>query len=141
MYVVRDKETKSIIHINPAPLSQELKEQEVYFMFDIDKMEIGRKDGLLPEHFDINENGEIIELTLYDMVSEGIVNLEPYEKIENNRIVDKSIAELVNEGLLQLTPNKSDEMISTCRQLQHEVNKLKEEYQSLKREIAGVKIE
>lgn len=141
MYVVRDKETKRIIHINPAPLSQELKEHEVYFMFDTEKMEIGRKDGLLPEYFDINEKGEIIPLTISDMVRKGEVRLEPYQKIVDDRIVEKSISELVEEGILQLSPNKIDEALLVCKQLQQEVNKLKEEYQSLKREIAAVKLE
>ncbi|NVO10581.1 MAG: hypothetical protein HXX16_11510 [Bacteroidales bacterium] len=69
-------------------------------------MEIGKTDGLLPEYFDINKKGEIIELTLQDLVQRGAVKLEPHQKIVTNKIVDKTVSELVKEGLLKLQPNQ-----------------------------------
>jgi len=141
MYIVRDKKTKKVVHVNPAPIAQNLGGKEVYYRFDPETMEIGQKDGFLPEYFDINEKGEIIPLTLSDMVMKGEVRLEPYQKIVDDRIVEKSISELVEEGILELSQNKIDEALSVCEQLQHEVYMLKEEYQSLKREIAGFKLE
>jgi hypothetical protein len=109
MYIVRDKKTKEIIHSNPAPLSQNLSGTEVYCNFNSQKMEIGKTDGLLPEHFDINDSGEIVELTLHDLVEKGIVKLKAHEKVVHNKIVDKTVSELVKEGLLQLNPNQKIE--------------------------------
>ncbi len=109
MYIVRDKKTKKIIHTNPAPLFQNLAGKDVYYKFDPKKMEIGKIDGLLPEHFDINKQGEVIELTLQDLVDKGAVKLEPHQKIVTNRIVDKTVSELVKEGLLKLQPNQKVE--------------------------------
>lgn len=102
MYIVRNKRTKKLIHANPAPLSQNLKGKEIYYKFNPKTMEIGKSDGKLPKYFDINDNGEIVELHLIDMVDKGIIILKPYQKIENNAIVEKSVGELVEEGLLKL---------------------------------------
>lgn len=109
MYIVREKKSKKIIHTNPAPLAQNLGDKEVYHKFDSKKMEIGRTDGLLPEHFDINEKGEIVELTLSDLVEKGVVKLETHQKISGENIVDKTVSELVKEGLLKLQPNQKVE--------------------------------
>lgn len=102
MYIVRNKKTKKLIHANPAPLSQNLKGKEIYYKFNSKTMEIGKSDCKLPEHFDINENGEIVELHLTDMVDKGIIKLKPYQKVKNNAIVEKSVGELIEEGLLKL---------------------------------------
>lgn len=109
MYIVRDKKTKKIIHTNPAPLFQNLEGKDVYYKFDSKKMEIGKTDGLLPEHFDINEKGEIIELTISNLVERGLIRLENHQKISGKNIVDKTVSELVKEGLLVLQPNQKIE--------------------------------
>ncbi len=109
MYILLDKKSKKIIHTNPAPLAQNLSDKEVYHKFDSKKMEIGKTDGLLPEHFDINEQGDIIELTLSDLVDKGVVKLEVHQKIAGKNIVDKTVSELVKEGLLKLQPNQKVE--------------------------------
>lgn len=109
MYIVRDKKTKKVIHTNPAPLFQNLKGKDVYYKFDSLKMEIGKTDGLLPKHFDISETGEIVELTVQELVDKGVIKLELYQKIVDNEIVDKNVSELVKEGLLSLQPNQKVE--------------------------------
>lgn len=109
MYIVRDKKTKKVVHINPAPLSQNLEGKDIYYKFDPKVMEIGKTDGSLPEHFDINDKEEIIELTLNDLVEKGIVKIESHQKVKGNSIIDKTVSELVKEGLLKLQPNQKVE--------------------------------
>jgi hypothetical protein len=111
MYIVRDKTTKEIIHVNPAPLSQALGGQEVYFKFDPETMEIGKTESReLPEHFEITAAGEIIELTLKEKAEQGLMTLLPTQKIVSEgaeeKIVDKTLSEQVAEGLRQLKPNQ-----------------------------------
>ena len=38
MYVVRNRKSKAVIHVNHAPLSQELSGKEVYFKFNPNSM-------------------------------------------------------------------------------------------------------
>ncbi|RPH32889.1 MAG: hypothetical protein EHM93_07535 [Bacteroidales bacterium] len=106
MYIVRDKKTKKVVHINPAPVAQNLNGKEVYYKFDPKKMEIGRTDELPPEYFDINKKGEIVGISLSDLVKKGKVKLEKHQKVEKNQIIDKSVSELVAENLLILQPSQ-----------------------------------
>lgn len=107
MYIVRDKKTKAIIHINPAPLSQELDGSDVYYKYNSRTMEIGKTDlAVLPEHFKIDAERNIVELTPEELVSEGFLTLEPSQKIENGQIVEKTIDEKIQEGLLTLAPTQ-----------------------------------
>jgi hypothetical protein len=104
MYIVRDKTTKAVIHVNPAPLSQHLDAEEIYFQFDSKTMEIIRTDtSEVPKHFSVVD-GQIIEPTLQDLVNQGIVVLKPEEKVEHNQIVPKTPSERIAEGLLKLPP-------------------------------------
>jgi hypothetical protein len=106
MYIVRDKKTKKILHVNPAPLSQQLKGKDIYFKFDPGKMEIGEIDGDLPEHFEIDKKGNIVELDLDEKVKAGIVKLEPGKKLKDGRIIDKTTSEKVADGLITLSPTQ-----------------------------------
>ncbi len=104
MYIVQDKNSKEIIHKNPAPLKQQLTPKEVYARFDPDTMEIGAGDGPLPQHYKI-KNGIITELTLIELVKAGTMTLEPGLKIQDNQVVEKTISEKVAEGLITLPPD------------------------------------
>jgi len=106
MYVVRDKKSKKVIHINPAPLVQALEGKDIYFEFDAKKMEIGRSDVPLPEHFDISKDGEIIALGIEEKVKAGLIELEPHQKAVNGEIVEKTLAEKVADGLIELEPDQ-----------------------------------
>ena len=77
MYIVRAKADHKVLHLNPAPLSQKLQGTEVYYLFDPATMEIGKTDRPLPEHFRIDEAGEIIEPSLQEKIQKGIVTLAP----------------------------------------------------------------
>lgn len=104
MYVVRNRQTQEVVHVNPAPISQELSPNQVFARFDPETMEIGHIDGRLPEHFRIVESGDIVELSLSEKVADGILKLSPRQKIvgegSEERIVDKSTQELLDDGLL-----------------------------------------
>lgn len=106
MYVVREKKNKKVIHINPAPLVQALEGKDIYFEFDAKKMEIGRSDAPLPEHFDISKDGEIIALGIEEKVKAGLIELEPHQKVVNGEIVEKTLAEKVADGLIELEPDQ-----------------------------------
>lgn len=128
MYIVRDINSKKIIHINPAPLEQNLEAQDVYYQFNAESMEIGKTDlYYVPENFEIDKNGVIIETvaevyragaeqiisplpTLAEQIAAGLITLSPYEKLEGEgyegQIVPKTISEQVADGLLTLFPNQ-----------------------------------
>lgn len=106
MYVVIDKKTRGIIHANPAPLSQSLDDKDIYYKFDPKKMDIGRTDGALPEHFEVNKKGEIVELSLAKKIKAGIIELTSEEKMEGDRIVEKTLSEKVADGLMELRPDQ-----------------------------------
>ena len=87
MYIVRNKATQEIIHSNPAPLSQNLAPAEVYHAFDAETMEIGRAEGALPEHWDIDADGAVYELPLSELVARGKAAVPTGEKLEGDRFV------------------------------------------------------
>lgn len=106
MYIIRTKADHKVLHINPAPLSQKLQGTEVYHLFDPATMEIGKTERPLPEHFNIDETGEILELSLQEKIQKGIVTLAPGEKVEGNRIVSMTLREKLSAGLLTLEPGQ-----------------------------------
>lgn len=107
MYIVRDKATKKIIHINPAPLSQGLEGKDIYFQFDPATMEVGRGElPDVPDHFHISPRGEIIPWTLQEKVQAGVVKLPPNQKAVGDALVEKSVSEKVSEGLITLKPEE-----------------------------------
>jgi hypothetical protein len=107
MYIVIDKKTKEIIHINPAPFEQNLDGEEVYHAFNPKTMLITRTNfGRLPEHFNITADGTIQELSLQEKVNQGIIKLSPREKIKDDEIVLKTLSEQVKDGLITLAPTE-----------------------------------
>lgn len=103
MYIVRDKVTKEILHINPAPLSQGLASEEVYHAFDAETMEIGRSDApAIPAHFEIDATGVIVELTMQQKIDAGMVKLRPEEKLVDDTIVEKTLSEKVADNVIEL---------------------------------------
>lgn len=107
MYLVRDKKTKAIIHVNPAPLRQKLEPEQVYFRFDPATMEIGKADGRLPEHYEIDDDGMIVELTMARQVELNIIELSDNEVVVNNRI------ETIPRGMkVQTNADGEDEIVS-----------------------------
>lgn len=109
MYIVREKETKTVLTVNPAALDPKLDPKDIYADFDPKSMEIGWTNSIgIPEHFKINQNGEIVELTLKEKAAEGIIALSPNQKIENDQIIEieKTEEELVKEGVIKLSPHE-----------------------------------
>lgn len=103
MYVVRDKKTKQVIHINYTTLGDKATPEEVYTDFDPDTMEIGKTGkSYIPEHFNINQRGEVVELTLKEKIDAGMLKLGAHQKLVKNKIVDKTIRELIKEKLVDL---------------------------------------
>lgn len=103
MYIVRDKKTKQIIHINPAPLLQVLEGKDIYYQYNSETMEIGKTDLLeLPEHYIIDSQNNICQLSLEEQVKQGIIQLGPSQKIVDNQVVEKTISEKIKDGLINL---------------------------------------
>ncbi len=110
MYIVRDIESKKILHLNPAPISQELREKDIYGDFDPATMEIGKTDGEIPDQFEINQYGfiepqdsqEIEEIGAYEIPSDetGYQLDEPFEYLEDGEVVNASIEKVVEKGLM-----------------------------------------
>lgn len=107
MYIVRNKKTQEILHINPAPLSQKLRGKDVYYNFDKETMEIGKTDSTtLPEYFTIDAQGYIRELSLEEKVKKGLIQISPDQKIDGEQIMEKTISEKLKEGLVTLEPTQ-----------------------------------
>lgn len=107
MYVVRDKKTKKIIHINPAPLSQKLGKMDIYYKFDNQTMEIGKTDlPELPKNFKIDSKGIIIAMSLKEQVKAGIIQLNENQELLGDKIVEKSISQKVKDGIIELLPSQ-----------------------------------
>jgi len=129
MYLVLDKKSRKILHVNPAPAEQELAGQDVYHLFDPAEMEILVELDESPGRFR-NDAGAIVEPgeqemleaglswtapeapverepTLAEKIAAGSVNLAPDEKLADDgkggqRIVPKSLRELVEDGQIVL---------------------------------------
>ena len=103
MYAIRNKKTKAVIYINHSPLSKNLTDKEIYPEFDPKTMEIGKTEkGYVPAYFNINNQGEIVELTLKEQVDAGIPVMPPHQKLIGGKIVDKTITELIKGGITSL---------------------------------------
>lgn len=107
MYIVRDRATKKIIHVNPAPLSQRLEGKEVYYQFDPKTMEVGKGEfSMVPDHFHVDDRGFIVPWTLQEKVQAGLLKLPPHQKAVGDRVVEKPLAEQVAEGVVTLKPTE-----------------------------------
>lgn len=121
MYIVVDKKTKEVIHVNPAPLDQMLGDKDVYFKFDSSSMEVVRSGrSVLPERFEVR-GGELVDLSASakgspasaemsdaERVAEGSIKLARDEKLEGEKIVKKSIGEQIKEGLISVADVKKE---------------------------------
>jgi hypothetical protein len=104
MYIVRNKVTKEILHVNPAPSSQKLTGTQIYHLFDPESMEIGQiESASIPEHFEINDRGQVIELSLGEKVARGIIVLRKDQKIQEGQIVQKTLSEQIADGLISIS--------------------------------------
>jgi hypothetical protein len=107
VYIVREKNTRKILHVNPAPVSQQLEGADIYFQLDPATMEVGEGDlAAVPEHFDIDERGQIMPWTLERQIKQGIRALPPELKAVGDRIVEKSLAEKIADGVVKMKPTE-----------------------------------
>ena len=100
MYIIRDRKSKRILHINKAPLTKRLKAEQVYPGFNKKTMELLKSSlDRLPMHYTIDAKGHIKPMPVKEQVKQGLVAMGAHQKIEGNAIVTKSLAEQVAEGL------------------------------------------
>lgn len=103
MYVVRDKKTKQILHVNPASLTSKLKGKQIYAEYNSKTMEtLKSPTGTVPEHYSVDKDGNIQPMTLAEKVEAGIHALAPHQKLHEGKIVAKSLAEKVADGVVKL---------------------------------------
>ncbi|MCP4545842.1 MAG: hypothetical protein GY835_05170, partial [bacterium] len=102
MFVIRNKRTKEILFIDHTSVgAPEIRPEEVYPSFDPETMEIGSTDKTyIPAHFDIDENGEIVEMGLAEQIEAGVPILTPTQKLVDGKIAEKSTDELIEEKLV-----------------------------------------
>ena len=83
LYVVLNKKTKDILHIQPAALSQKLKGKDVYPDFNSKTMQLAKTDlQRLPDHFNVNKKGFIVEKTFEEKILEGIIGFDELFRFE-----------------------------------------------------------
>jgi len=134
MYIVIDKEKKTIIHINPAPLSQDLTERQIYADYNPDTMQIGKTDAPLPEYWKINEEGYIEELSFQEKVKAKIIPLPPDKKIVNDQLIEKSEKEKYADGLISLEEVREDRIERNATYFKRIINDTNSIFLSLLRE-------
>ena len=103
MYVVRDKKTKQILHINRASLHSKLKGKQVYAEYNSKTMEVlTSPSATLPQHYVVEADRTLRAMTLEEKVAAGIQTLPPHQKLVNGRIAPKTESELVADGVIVL---------------------------------------
>ncbi|MCK4817344.1 hypothetical protein KA005_16360 [bacterium] len=109
MYVIREKLSKKVLHIDYSLSAEPINGKEIYPNFDPKAMEIGRTERrYIPAHFNISETDKIEDLTLKQQIAEGFYTVDPYRKIVGHEIVPKALEELIDEGILSLEEIKRD---------------------------------
>lgn len=117
MHVIRDKSSHEVIFINYFSSGVSLDGKEIYPEYNADNMEIGwTEKTYIPANFDINDKGEIIELSLEQQIARGIVNLHSTQKLEKGNIVPKSLEEQLAEGIIELSMLKNNKIAVFSRQ-------------------------
>lgn len=108
IYVVQDRFTLGVIHMNDSISKVEPAPGEVYPQFDPKTMKIGRTDKKsLPQHFRIDENGEVVELTPEEhLKEEELAMIGPYHKMVDGEVVKKTPDELIKDGIENLEDYK-----------------------------------
>ena len=100
MYLIRDRKTQRILHIDKAPLSAKLKATDVYPKFDKATMELLKTDlETLPRHYKVDGRGNIKPLSVKEQVVQGLMKLQPHQEVQGDAIVNKPLARQVAEGL------------------------------------------
>ena len=130
MYIVVDKKTKTVLHVNPIAVNDDLTEAEIYADFDPNTMLIGKSDATsIPSAFEIDDNGKIIQLSNADASDSGpdeevlSVALEaPFETMVNGTLVIRSLEQLLEDGALTT--------VADCQKA------LDREYETIETEIA-----
>ncbi|QTA89076.1 hypothetical protein [Desulfonema magnum] len=83
MYIARDKKTKTILHIDPAPLSENLEGTQVYSGFDPETMEILKSDlSYMPDYYNVDENGFVVEKTDEEKILDGDIGFGEFFQFE-----------------------------------------------------------
>lgn len=106
MYVVYRKKGHEIVHVNPAPTRNGLRQKEVYRGFDRRTMAIAETDQDVSEGFAIDESGNIVVPGVEAAIRAGHVPIHPGLKLENGRLVEKTLSELAAEGRAGLNPDQ-----------------------------------
>ncbi len=78
MYLIREKARGVIVNENPAPLGEELTAKDLKPDFDAQTMEFLRYGGSeLPEHYNVDKTGLILEKTVVELAAEGLISFGP----------------------------------------------------------------
>ena len=109
MHVIRNRKTGEILHVDYSTTDGPLPAKEVYTDFDTTTMELGwTEKAYIPGYFSIDESGIIVQLSIAQAVEQGLYALEPKQKLVNGQIVEKSKSDLVSEGLVSIEEIKEE---------------------------------
>ncbi len=105
MYIVIDKKSKEILHINPMSTSVKLPDKEVYQGFSSQKMKIIKTDKVLPAHFKINNKDKVVPLTEKEQLDSGAMSVEnylqSYVSTGDSKGLQKAITGLLKSNLVK----------------------------------------
>jgi hypothetical protein len=88
MFIVLNKSDKKIVHINNAPIYQNLSGKDVYFDYNEETMMIVLYNkSTLPKYWKLDKNNNIVEKTLEEQVNDGDIKLEENYVLKDGQIV------------------------------------------------------
>ncbi len=103
MHVIRNTRTGAVVFIDRSSTPTARTGESVYGPFDPTTMQVGwTEKSYVPVHFDIDDVGRIVELSLDEAAAAGRYQLPRTQKLVAGKIVDKTEQELVDEGILKL---------------------------------------
>lgn len=111
MYAIRDKKSKQILAVHPAPLSQALTGKDVHPGFDSSTMQLLKYDGdRLPIHYKVSRAGIVSEMTLEERAAGNLISFsrEFIQKVEYDSETGDSAVLNGTKFALQLELIKSE---------------------------------
>lgn len=103
MHIIKDTDSGEIIYVDYTYTQSVSSGEDLYPQFDSNRMAVGwTEQSYLPAHFDIDKNGNIVEIDNDELLASGLLEIEPSQKLINGKIADKSQAELIEDGLIKL---------------------------------------
>lgn len=111
MYVIINKKSKDILHINYSGAEASLSHEEIYGDFSPKTMQIIESKHPIPTQFKVNAQNKIVPLSILEQVREGII--QP-ENLVAEAAINGDYKELINQ-LKKIISNDGIKTFDSCK--------------------------